>query len=90
MLFRALGNKSNAAAPNAVRPRGISAESKSRIAILMSRKDDPQVRAMPMDRSQSREVNDDCVSAVLLGFMTGTSLASSAQAIAHIGVSEYE
>jgi hypothetical protein len=53
---------------------------------LISRNDDPHVRAMPMERSQSREVNDDCVSAVLLGFMTGTSLASSARAIAHIGV----
>ena len=48
--------RSNAAAPNAVRPRGISAESKSRIAILMSRNDDPHVRAMQMERSQSREV----------------------------------
>jgi hypothetical protein len=43
----------SAAAPNAVLPSGITEESKWRIEILISRNDDPHVRAMPMERSQS-------------------------------------
>ena len=68
----------SAAAPKAVRPSGITDESKWRIAILMSKNDDPQVSAIPIERSQSSEVNVACVSALLAGFMTGTSLASIA------------
>jgi len=71
----------SAAAPKAVRPSGITDESKWRIAILMSKNDEPQVRAMPMESSQSSGVNDAWVSAVLAGFMTGTSLASIASRI---------
>jgi hypothetical protein len=44
------------------------------------------VRAIPIERSQSREVNEDCVSAVLAGFMTGTSLASIASGMKYTGV----
>ena len=51
--LRALGMSKSAAAPNAVLPSGITDESKSRIAILISRNDDPQVSAIPMERSQS-------------------------------------
>ena len=71
----------SAAAPKAVLPSGITDESKWRIAILMSKNDDPHVSAIPIERSQSSEVNDDWVSAVLAGFMTGTSLASIARCI---------
>ena len=36
----------------------VSDESKWRIAILISKNDDPQVRAIPMERSQSSGVKD--------------------------------
>jgi len=75
----------SAAAPKAVRPSGITDESKWRIAILMSKNDDPQVSAIPIERSQSSEVNVACVSALLAGFMTGTSLASIASRIEDTG-----
>lgn len=77
--------RKRAAAPKAVLPSGITDESKWRIAILMSKNDDPQVSAIPIERSQSSEVNDDWVSAVLAGFMTGTSLASIARCIEDVG-----
>lgn len=57
MRLRALGISSSAAVPKAVLPRGITDESKCRIAILINRNDDPQVSAMPMERSQSRQEN---------------------------------
>jgi hypothetical protein len=43
------------------------------------------VSAMPIERSQSSEVNDAWVSAVLAGFITGTSLASIASRIENTG-----
>jgi hypothetical protein len=76
----------SAAAPKAVLPSGITDESKCRIAILINKKDEPHVRAMPIESSQSSEVNDDCVSAVLVDFMTGTSLASIASGMKYLGV----
>jgi hypothetical protein len=76
----------SAAAPKAVLPSGITDESKWRIEILISKNDEPHVRAIPIERSQSREVNEDCVSAVLAGFMTGTSLASIASGMKYTGV----
>ena len=76
----------SAAAPKAVLPSGITDESKWRIAILISKNDDPQVSAIPIERSQSSEVNDARVSAVLAGFMTGTSLASIASRKKDTGV----
>jgi hypothetical protein len=75
----------SAAAPKAVLPSGITDESKWRIAILISKNDDPQVSAMPMESSQSSEVNDAWVSALLAGFITGTSLASIASRIEDTG-----
>jgi hypothetical protein len=75
----------SAAAPKAVLPSGITDESKWRIAILISKNDDPQVRAIPMESSQSSEVNDAWVSALLAGFITGTSLASIASCIEDTG-----
>jgi hypothetical protein len=83
--LRALGISRSAAAPKAVLPSGITDESKWRIAILISKNDDPQVSAMPMERSQSSEVNEAWVSAVLAGFMSGTSLASIASRIEDTG-----
>jgi hypothetical protein len=44
------------------------------------------VSAIPMERSQSRDVNDAWVSAVLADFMTGTSLASIASGMKYTGV----
>jgi hypothetical protein len=44
------------------------------------------VRAIPIERSQSSEVNDAWVSAALAGFMTGTSLASIASGMRYPGV----
>jgi hypothetical protein len=44
------------------------------------------VSAIPMERSQSSEVNDAWVSAVLAAFMTGTSLASIASGMKYVGV----
>jgi hypothetical protein len=58
MCLRALGMRRSAAAPKAVLPSGITDESKWRIAILMSKNDEPQVSAMPIERSQSSGVND--------------------------------
>ena len=84
--LRALGMSSSAAAPKAVLPSGITEESKWRIAILMSKNDDPQVSAMPTESSQSSEVKDAWVSAVLADFMTGTSLASIASGMKNTGV----
>jgi hypothetical protein len=55
--LRALGMSKSAAAPNAVLPSGITEESKWRIAILINKNDDPQVRAMPIESSQSRPEN---------------------------------
>jgi len=83
--LRALGMSKSAAAPKAVLPSGITDESKWRIAILISKNDDPQVSAIPMERSQSSEVNDAWVSAGLADFMTGTSLASIASRIEDTG-----
>jgi hypothetical protein len=48
----------SAAAPNAVLPSGMTEESKWRIAILMSKNEDPQVSAIPIERNQSSEVNE--------------------------------
>ena len=76
----------SAAAPKAVLPSGITDESKWRIAILMSKNEDPHVSAMPIERSQSSEVNEAWVSAVLVDFMTGTSLASIASGMKYLGV----
>ena len=86
MRLRALGISNSAAAPKAVLPSGITDESKCRIAILMSRNEDPQVNAMPIESIQSSGVNDDCVSALLAVFIAGTSLASSAGCNGHMGV----
>jgi hypothetical protein len=61
-------------------------ESKWRIAILISKNDEPQVSAIPIERSQSSEVNDAWVSAVLADFMSGTSLASIASGMKYTGV----
>ena len=47
----------------------------------MSKNDEPQVSAIPIERSQSSGENGAWVSAVLAGFMTGTSLASIASRI---------
>jgi hypothetical protein len=84
--LRALGMSKSAAAPNAVLPSGITEESKWRIAILINKKDEPHVRAIPIESSQSSEVNDAWVSAVLVDFMTGTSLASIASGMKYLGV----
>ena len=84
--LRALGMSSSAAAPNAVLPRGITDESKWRIAILINKNDEPHVSAMPIESSQSRGVNVAWVSAVLADFMSGTSLASIASGMKYTGV----
>jgi hypothetical protein len=52
----------------------------------MSKNDEPQVSAIPIERSQSSEVKDAWVSAVLADFMTGTSLASIASGMKYTGV----
>jgi hypothetical protein len=44
------------------------------------------VRAMPIESSQSSEVNDAWVSAVWADFMMGTSLASIASGMKNTGV----
>jgi hypothetical protein len=85
MRLRALGINKSAAAPKAVLPSGITDESKWRIAILISKNDEPHVRAMPMESSQSSDVNGAWVSALLAGFITGTSLASIASRIEGTG-----
>jgi hypothetical protein len=69
MCLRALGMSKSAAAPKAVLPSGITDESKWRIEILMSKNDDPHVRAIPMERSQSRPENFALGSVGLRTFM---------------------
>jgi hypothetical protein len=69
MCLRALGMSKSAAAPKAVLPSGITDESKWRIEILMSKNEEPHVRAIPIDRSQSRPENCAFGSVGLRGFM---------------------